>query len=308
MGIEKVLFPLFNNDFILLDLPYHTNIGDVLIWEGEVQFLRQIANHRLLYYGNALTWRYKKIPHDTIVLLHGGGNFGDVWPETHSFKEKIIAAYPDNRIIIFPQTAWYNDKYHLIHDVEAFSRHKNLTLCARDKNSYDLLKKYFTANTVLLVPDMAFCIKPEELQKYCLLQTKKTLLLKRSDQELDSSIDYRRCIPDSDVDIADWPTLEKPVSSAVMLGHLLGLTQRCKLFTGLANIYASNMFRQDMVKRGVQFVSQYEQVYTTRLHVAILCCLLGKPFHLFDNNYGKNSRFFDTWLMDLDGGEMIHSE
>lgn len=29
------LSPLIDNDYVLWDLPYHENIGDTLIWEGE---------------------------------------------------------------------------------------------------------------------------------------------------------------------------------------------------------------------------------------------------------------------------------
>ena len=33
--IEKQLIPLIDSDYVLWDLPYHTNIGDTLIWQGE---------------------------------------------------------------------------------------------------------------------------------------------------------------------------------------------------------------------------------------------------------------------------------
>lgn len=38
--IEKQLIPLIDSDYVLWDLPYHTNIGDTLIWQGEWNFLR----------------------------------------------------------------------------------------------------------------------------------------------------------------------------------------------------------------------------------------------------------------------------
>ena len=31
--IEKQLIPLIDSDYVLWDLPYHTNIGDTLIWQ-----------------------------------------------------------------------------------------------------------------------------------------------------------------------------------------------------------------------------------------------------------------------------------
>ena len=38
--IEEQLTPLINNDYVLYDLPYYSNIGDLLIWEGELSFLK----------------------------------------------------------------------------------------------------------------------------------------------------------------------------------------------------------------------------------------------------------------------------
>jgi exopolysaccharide biosynthesis predicted pyruvyltransferase EpsI len=44
----------------------------------------------------------------------------------------------------------------LLKDAEIFNQHPDLTICARDNYSYDLLKKYFVNNKILLLPDMAF--------------------------------------------------------------------------------------------------------------------------------------------------------
>ncbi|MDR2409321.1 MAG: polysaccharide pyruvyl transferase family protein, partial [Bacteroidales bacterium] len=238
------------------------------------------------------------------IFLHGGGNFGDVWYETHQFKEKIIISYPDNKIIILPQTVWYTDKRLLLHDVNIYSAHKNLTLCARDKSSYDLLKQHFTQNTVLLVPDMAFCIPPEQLKKYQGKQSGKDLFLKRIDRELNSKINYTDFIVDKkNTDISDWPAMKKVYTFLLrcFLWIFLRLSRKIhSVFPELTDLYAFFFVKPHMIKIGVKFVSKYNKIYTTRLHAAILCCLLNKPFVLFDNSYGKNLSFFETWLSDLD--------
>lgn len=64
----------------------------------------------MLECGSAFTSNLKrKIKKDTIILLQGGGNFGDIW-DIHEFKRKVIRNYPENRIIIFPQTVFYQKK------------------------------------------------------------------------------------------------------------------------------------------------------------------------------------------------------
>ena len=40
--IRKTLTPLIKGDYIFLDLPYHGNIGDTLIWKGTESFLREL--------------------------------------------------------------------------------------------------------------------------------------------------------------------------------------------------------------------------------------------------------------------------
>lgn len=40
--IEEKLTPLIDNDYVLYGLPYYNNIGDTLIWEGELEFLKKL--------------------------------------------------------------------------------------------------------------------------------------------------------------------------------------------------------------------------------------------------------------------------
>lgn len=49
--IEEQLTPLINNDYVLYDLPYYSNIGDLLIWEGELSFLKGLP-FKMLECGN----------------------------------------------------------------------------------------------------------------------------------------------------------------------------------------------------------------------------------------------------------------
>ena len=63
-----------------------------------------------------------------------------------------------------------------------------------------------------------------------------------------------------------------------------------------------------MIREGVKQISQYENIYSTRLHAAILSVLLEKQFVLFDNSYGKNSSFYETWLNDLDDVKFIRGK
>ena len=56
--IYQKLSLLIDNDYILVDLPYHSNIGDVLIWEGERQFLSKLP-YKCLYKASMYTYKSK---------------------------------------------------------------------------------------------------------------------------------------------------------------------------------------------------------------------------------------------------------
>jgi pyruvyl transferase EpsO len=308
--LYKELTPLINGNYILLDLPYYHNIGDLLIWEGERYFLNELP-YKCLYSASYRTYNFKyTMSKDAVILLQGGGNFGDIWRESQAFRLKIIERYPHNKIIIFPQTVYYENESVMRQDAEVMSSHSNLTICARDKHSYGLLKKYFK-NHILLLPDMAFCIPPDRLQKHSTKEQNRILFLKRKDKELR---DYKIVFPENiPVDISDWPTFEKRKWVNVSLYRLINIKKRLDSYnistSGLGKVidaYSSCIYRSALIKEGVRFVSNYKEIYTTRLHVAILSVLLYKHFYFLDNSYGKNRNFYDTWLKDLESIQFVY--
>jgi pyruvyl transferase EpsO len=98
--------------------------------------------------------------------------------------------------------------------------------------------------------------------------------------------------------------MEKETVTTCLLRYFLAINRIIPFLSfRLTDLYASRFFKQDMIKTVIRFISTYNTVYTTRLHTAIGCCPLGKSFVFFDNTYGKNRSFFETWLSDLDGVE-----
>ena len=294
--IHSNIASLIDNNYVLLDVPYYTNIGDTLIWEGTKHFLKNIP-HKCLYTASVETHKHCPLPPNTIILMQGGGNFGDLWRRHQDLRLEVIKSYPNNKIIILPQTVFYKDRNVFEEDAKIFNAHKNLHICARDTLSLEYLQQSLTCN-LLLVSDMAFCITNGVLQKYSRKEGDRTLFLKRNDPEF-SEYDFDSYITEDEaiLDTCDWPTMEQQFKAKNYLDKLLWHKER---LGRIPDIYADWIFRPHQVKKGIEFVSQYKKVYTTRLHVAILSLLLGKEVIFFDNSYGKNSSFFDTWLKDVD--------
>ena len=203
---------------------------------------------------------------------------------------KIIEKYPQNKIVILPQTVFYTDDFILKKECALLSDHSRLTICVRDKRSYDLLKMS-TSNQILLIPDMAFYISDEYLNKYreCVFWGQK-LYLRRIDKEMDFStiLDDLRGF-----DIRDWPSLERrPICllilrimkrAAYYLQKITCLTVLQRFVNRLADEYAIRIVRPYLLKRGCDFISPYSEVITTRLHGLILSILFHKPVYYINN-------------------------
>lgn len=294
--------PLIQEDFVYLDLPYHNNIGDTLIWEGTLQFFKHIP-HRCTYKSSVVTFKESRInPKGGTILLHGGGNFGDLWPEHQRFRMDIIQKYPGHRIIILPQTFFYEDQELMKKDAKIMAQHPDLHICARDDKSFALLSEHFSDNRILLVPDMAFCIPKQVLEKYRVNEEDKTLILKRKDKELPEGSIEKLQPAGKNIEIRDWPSLE---TSEPPSKKLFAISNNKYSSRGMVDWYAHHIFKNKLLKIGVAFVSQYKEIYTTRLHVAILAVLLHKHCYFLDNSYGKNSTFYSTWFSDLEGISFI---
>mgnify|MGYP000888750743 CR=1 FL=1 len=318
MNISHKIFTslasLINNNYIYIDLPYHTNIGDILIWKGTECFLNYLP-YKCLYKTSLENYFKPAIEKYITILIHGGGNLGDIWRRHTDFALKIIKEFPENKIVILPQTIYYNNYEVLKKDAFLMGQHKKLTICARDKKSYKLLDKYFHHNNILLLPDMAFCIHPGLLNKFKLPEQDKDLFIKRKDKEY-LNYDFSRFLsPKRLVEERDWPGMKNELFVACSFNKMkrisAGLINRRimpKLVNKIVDFYAQRVFFPETIKVGVKFISEYKHIYTTRLHGAILSTLLNKNVTFFDNSYGKNKAFYETWLKEYDNINFINKD
>ncbi len=301
--IIKQLSPLMREDCVLLNTPDHVNIGDQLIWQGEIDFLEKL-NIEPSYSTSLFYFDWRPFDKNTLILLHGGGNFGDVWEEHQGFRMKVIETYTDNDIVVFPQSVQYYDEAQIKKDAKRFATHKNVTICARDQHSFDLLKKHFS-NKIIMVPDMAFCMDMNKWQKSS-ANTKK-LLLKRIDREISSAFEYSKY---NAFDHKDWPTFQNtPFHFSMRVYERINREVGKKLVSKdkKDTTFGVGVIRDKeyLIQKGVSFISSYSQVVSTRLHGHILSLLLEVPTIMIDNDYGKNSRFYNTWLKEMPASHLV---
>ena len=289
--------PLIDGDYWLCEVPHYSNVGDTLIWQGEMDFLKRLP-HKCKGMSSFDSLCSPKIGKGELVLFQGGGNFGDLWNGPHECRKCIMAENPTCRFVVFPQTVWYGDEANLKADAEFYSKY-DCTICVRDRVSFALLEKNFK-NKILLVPDMAFCTDMSKWQKHYLAS--RPLVLKRSDKELNMSDELSRVLNSIDADVCDWP----PTVNYTFVDRLRdAIRGRPRKLGWLYEPYMYHVYRPYLIRSGVRLINSHTDIYTTRLHACILSILLGKEkIVFFDNSYGKNRNFYDTWLKDCEAVEM----
>lgn len=295
--VLQELSSLITEDYVLLDIPNHKNIGDHLIYQGELDFFRELPFK--CQRQSSVTFNFSREINSNIVLLHGGGNFGDLYPMHQKFREKVIRENADKRIVILPQSVQFDKESEAIESAKVFNKHPDLTICARDQFSFDYLKKYFGDCNIIMVPDMAFCSTYQKSKN----ATKDLLIMKRRDFEIGDSDETELS---GDNDVSDWTTFEPTINESLAKYYEKVNNKLSKLFyKSLKKDSVFGLFplrtERKYIQLGIDLVSGYKFVISTRLHGHILCLLLGIPSIIVDNSYGKNKRFYDTWLKDVEG-------
>jgi len=297
--IDERILPLITSDYVLWGLPYYMNPGDTLIWNGALSLLKG-CKYKCVGTCGWDEYRYVPLRKDTVILIIGGGFFGDLWRKAWNGVMDAVTQYLENPIVILPQSIHYQDQNIAKEDARRLAKCNHLTICTRDQQSFDYANKVFTSARTLLVPDLAFHIDVKQLLRYAVRQTDKVLYLKRNDKEL---ITGNADITGENVEQKDWPAMSGDYS--------FGMRVVCALYSRLGKM--QNRFCRWLVaalmkyghrcivtRDAVRFISSYKIVYTTRLHVMILSFLLGKEVYILDNSYGKISGCYDAWLKDCD--------
>lgn len=293
----------------LLNYPNHPNVGDSAIWLGEIEYLRR--RHCIVEYAcDLVSYDAAKLaarlPDDGVILLHGGGNLGDLWPAHQRFREQVLRDHPRHPVVIFPQTINFQDPQALDRARRAFASHARLTVIARDAASYEFAVDKFDSS-VALAPDSAFWLSPE--LTHHARSPQEFVWLARTDHEAALRLDENT--KTSEIRTVDWLTPLHP--SGPSMGEiryklLRDLTKTMARLTPSARrwLAASQQAQFEAVarwhlQRGCRLLATGQVVITDRLHAHILSVLMGIPQVLMDDAHLKVRHFWETWTQDLQG-------
>lgn len=139
------------------------NVGDLAINVMHIQMLRDTLGDKVeiirIHYQEfwkKYRWLKENIQKKDLITVPGGGNFGDIYLTAGLVQQAIFFSFPENNIIIFPQTIHFSSEKSLIlRNVKYLAKkNKNIIICARERISFEMIKNYFPRNKCLLIPDV----------------------------------------------------------------------------------------------------------------------------------------------------------
>lgn len=268
------------NTFVCVESAVHGNMGDQALGFCRIELLKRIgiSESKIVEYTSSDRMRYwesikKCIRPSDIILLRGGGCFGDLWEDGFEPILSFIESFPNNKIILFPQSVYFSNttkgQQLLKKSTQIIGDRKNLYLFARDNSSYEKLKKIYPIANIYVTPDTVLSYKPSIKA----LRKDDVLFCLRKDKEkaLDNNI---------------INNIEDIVNK---LGYKIKRQDTC-IKLQIKNL---NERRAELYRMWETF-SNSKIVVTDRLHGMIFALITGTPCLVFDN---IDSKIYNQYKM-----------
>lgn len=270
-------------DIYLIGTPEHYNLGDHAIALAALQVFRRclpsdsICEITQEKYLQQLRCIQKYAGPNAVILINGGGNMGVEWFFYEDMIRTVIRKLRHNRIIVLPQTIDYGKSEYAKREFEnskrIYAKHSDLHLIAREKYSYEIMKKAYPQNDVLLMPDIVLSLNfslPHLHRDGILLcfrrDVEKSLPTTAEKEIRDFCGRYSESVRFTDT------VLEHPVEPAA---------------------------REQEVTRKLEEFKRARLVITDRLHGMIFCAITGTPCIAL-SNYNHKVKGVYEWIRNLE--------
>ncbi len=289
----------------LVDFPDHGNVGDSAIWSGEIEILKSLGV-TIAYVSNLHSLSAGVLNNvldaDDPVLIHGGGNFGSVWPAHQEHRHRILRECRGRPVIQLPQSVHYAKPADAMETRDLIKMHGQFTMMVRDEPSKEFVIAQLAVDATLCT-DSALALHSRLMRRKPQVDI---LVLARTDKERRDDGAATLAFPaDVHVQFADWvddPSTLGSVAAGTIWPRASGrLTSLPGFFRVLR--CAWDAAANARVTRGCNLLSRGRVVVTDRLHAHILCTMLGIPHVVMDNSYRKVGNFIDAWTA---GNPLVH--
>lgn len=267
----------------VVDFPDHNNVGDSAIYLGELAYWRE-SGRQIDHVYSQHGYNPAVDTSTSALAIHGGGNFGGLYPTHSDFRYGLSSATPNERTIVqMPQSVEFVGESDRIRYRETLGARPATRIAVRDESSCKELEGL--AAEIVMVPDAFHAAgfidanEPTTDVVYLLRQDKESAL----DGEASQGLDWKG------------------------LGLLERVGQRLR-HRGLGPLPASRFNRTPAAwaeqanlrfRGGVDLLAPAEVVVTDRLHAMLIALQMGRRVIAVDNNVHKLSRYIDAWFTDI---------
>lgn len=234
----------------------------------------------------------KIVSPEALITIHGGGFLGNLWEDEEYRFRRIVNAFPDNRVIVFPQTVTFDmetneGKKFFEESYKVYSGHKNLKFFLREEKSYTFMKKNMKQVDSFLTPDIVTLlrVKVEDCNK-----NNQILLCLRNDIE--------KSLGDNDILIIK-KNLDSRFSGFEIEFTDTVITDKNIKFIGEGE-------RVKFVTDKIDEFRRAKLIITDRLHGMIFSLLAGTECIAFNNKNGKVGNVH-KWLDSYKYIHMVNS-
>ena len=279
------------SEVALIDVPVNRNAGDLFILAAADRMLSDLECETVYRAGvrdYRSNYARRQVGSKTTIICLGGGNFGDLYPQYQALRERVVADFASNPVVVLPQSVYFASDAEAVRSASILARHGDLRIAVRDRRSLDLVRSRITPQ-VQLLPDLVHWVQADGV-KVAPSANKRTVALMRRDSERASeSKDLSTDAPQE-----DWPqllpgyTVKVAVAAARMSAVPLPMLGRQR-----HEKWA--LFAHRLLDQAIDRLRVTDRVVTDRLHGAIVARLGGVPVDLVDNSYGKLSAYYDAW-------------
>lgn len=268
-----------DNVYIFMACDY-SNLGDYAITVAQKEILLEMYPNRKIHVINMKDTfsKLKSIDNtNDIITIIGGGNMGDLYYGYERKRNFIVKFLHGYNIISFPQSVYFSNsklgRFAKKRSIKEYSKHNKLTIYAREKLSYNLMRNLFTNNKIKLSPDIVFTL---DYRKN--LNRKGIVISIREDKESILTKENRQYLLESlkiyQTTFLNTTTIKNPQNIGLDFEHLI-------------NSY-----------------STAELIITDRLHGMIIAYITGTPAIVIPNNNGKVISSYE-WIKDCDFIKLI---
>lgn len=291
----------------ILDAPNQRNVGDSLIWAGELAYLKALGLP-LRYVSDLRSYdpqALRRMMPEGVILLHGGGNLGDLWLGHQRLREQVAHDLRDYRVVQLPQSIHFQDADRAAAANEKLGVHPDFHMLIRDTLSMEKAASLLPDVRASFCHDMALGWDAPQVDDD---GASGVLVIAREDVEAVSGLANAVASRGADdFTLTDWHIDEARTRAWLAARRTTEHFRRYAslrsrymawLPTGVADRSAAraiSRINRLNIEVATDLYAAHAGVITDRLHAHVLAALLGRPHVVLDNSYRKVSTIYNNY-------------